>query len=112
MKFSKDRRQIILTEITLDKSFISFGDFAWEQEQKVEFVLTNIGVNLLVIDNINTSCGCITVDYIREPVRPGYTLLLNVTYKAEYAEHFDKTITIYCNVKDSPFQLKVTGNAK
>ena len=32
--------------------------------------------------------------------------------EAEKAEHFSKTVTIYCNADNSPLRLKVTGNAE
>ena len=34
------------------------------------------------------------------------------SYYTILTEHFDKTVTIYCNAKDSSLHLKVTGNAK
>ncbi|MCS3168053.1 DUF1573 domain-containing protein [Bacteroides fragilis] len=35
-----------------------------------------------------------------------------VTYKADHPEHFNKTITVYCNSSVSPLRLKIMGNAK
>ena len=39
-------------------------------------------------------------------------MVLNVIYKAEHPEYFDKTITVYCNVETSPIVLRITGNAE
>lgn len=100
------------TNITLDKSSIDMETFNWKQEQLVEFKLTNTGDELLVIDDISTSCGCTTVEYSKEPVQIGKSLILKVKYKADHPEHFNKTITVYCNTKDPPLQLKISGNAK
>lgn len=100
------------TSMTFDKAFKDMGTFNWEQEQLVEFKLTNTGDELLVIDDISTSCGCTTVDYSKEPVQIGKSLILKVKYRADHPEHFSKTITLYCNAKDAPFQLKISGNAK
>ena len=74
-------------------------------------MLTNTGSNLLVIQDIITSCGCTKVEYSKEPVRRGGTLEVKVIYEAERAEHFDKTVTVYCNVKNSPLRLTVKGSA-
>ena len=76
------------------------------------FTLQNTGKALLVIDDVNTSCGCTSVQYSKEPVKPGESLRITVIYKADHPEHFRKTITIYCNVPTSPLQLKITGNAE
>lgn len=58
------------------------------------------------------SCGCTRVEYSKEPVRPGGTLELKVTYAAEHAGFFHKTLTVYCNTEDSPLRLSVKGNAE
>lgn len=50
--------------------------------------------------------------YSREPVQSGKTIDITVVYKAEYPEHFNKTITVYCNSPVSPLQLKIKGDAK
>lgn len=100
------------TNITLDKTFVNMGNFKWEQEQLAEFILTNSGDELLVIDDIITSCGCTTVEYSKKPVKIGAKLALKVKYKAEHPEHFNKTITVYCNIKDEPIRLGISGNAK
>ena len=74
--------------------------------------LTNEGNNLLVIQDVTTSCGCTKANYSKEPVRPGASLQLTVTYEAEEKGHFNKMITVYCNTKASPLRLMIAGNAK
>lgn len=66
----------------------------------------------LVINDVITSCGCVAVEYSKEPVQPGRKLNLKIKYQAEHPEHFNKTITVYCNAKGSPFHLTIGGNAK
>ena len=101
-----------LTEVSIDKTVIVFGSFPKEAKQERSFVLTNMGKELLVIQDITTSCGCTKVEYSKEPVRPGSKLELKVIYEAEQSERFNKTVTVYCNSKNSPIHLKVKGNAK
>ncbi|WP_425286658.1 DUF1573 domain-containing protein [Bacteroides maternus] len=50
--------------------------------------------------------------YFKKPVRPNDSLELCVTYKAEHPEHFDKTITVYCNTAFSPIVLRIIGTAQ
>lgn len=112
-KLSKSgEREKIVTEVEVKDKSIFLGKFGWQQEQQAEFVLTNGGVNPLVVDNVTTSCGCTSIDYSKEPVRPGCSVSLNVKYKAEHPEHFDKTITVYCNAKSSPIVLRIIGDAE
>lgn len=100
------------TEIIIDKKYIDLGTFDWRKQKNCEFSLVNIGQELLVVDNVITSCGCTAVEYSKIPVQPGGNLILKVNYTAEHPEHFNKTITLYYNGKDSPIQLKISGNAE
>ena len=100
-----------MTTVTIDQASIDMGTFSWRKEQTDTFTLTNTGNKPLVIEAVNTSCGCITVEYPKEPVRPGSHATLLVIYQADQPEHFLKTITVYCNAEESPIKLKVSGNA-
>ena len=105
---SKER----VTTVSINSTVIDFGSFPKEEKQERSFILTNTGKGLLVIQDIVTSCGCTKVEYSKEPVRPGETLEVKVIYEAEQAEHFNKTVTVYCNAENSPLRLAVKGAAK
>ena len=100
------------TELFIDKNFVDLGSFDWHKEQHAKFILTNTGKDLLMIYDVTTSCGCTEVAYSKEPTRPGTSVSLNVTYRAEHPERFDKSITVYCNATSSPLQLRVKGEAE
>ena len=100
------------TDVELEDTLVDLGIFDSKKEQKCIFTIQNTGKNLLVIDDINASCGCTTVEYSKEPVQSGKSIDIAVTYKAEHPEHFNKTITVYCNSESSPLQLKIKGDAK
>ena len=113
IKGEKETGQVVnSTSMSVNQTVLDFGSFPQSEKQEKSFVLTNIGGGLLVIQDIITSCGCIKVEYSKEPVRPGGTLDVKVIYEAEQAEHFNKTVTVYCNTKDSPLRLAVKGNAE
>ena len=99
------------TKVSVNQTTIDFGSFSQSEKQKRSFMLTNTGNQLLVIQDVTTSCGCTKVEYSKEPVRPSGTLELKVIYEAEQAEHFNKAITVYCNAENSPLRLTVKGNA-
>ena len=99
------------TSVSVNQTELNFGSFPKEEKQERSFVLTNTGKGLLVIQDIITSCGCTKVEYSKEPVRSGGTLKVKVIYEAEKAEHFNKTVTVYCNTEDSPLRLTVKGSA-
>ena len=99
------------TKVSVNQTTIDFGSFSQSEKQKRSFMLTNTGNQLLVIQDVTTSCGCTKVEYSKEPVRPSGTLELKVIYEAEQADRFNKVITVYCNAENSPLRLTVKGNA-
>ena len=100
------------TKISCSTKEINMGHFYYQQQQQRELVIRNIGQVPLVINDIITSCGCTTVDYPKEPILPGKDAILCVNYQAEQPEHFNKTISIYCNVASSPVIVRLKGNAE
>lgn len=100
------------TTIELNIASLDLKDFSWNENQKGVFRLKNTGNKLLVIDEITTSCGCTKVNYHKQPIIPGSSTEITVIYKAEHPGHFNKTIAVYCNAKESPLQLRITGNAR
>lgn len=100
-----------LTTASLSSSQIEMGNFSREKEQEVEFEICNTGKIPLVINDVITSCGCITAKYVKKPLNPHEISKVKIVYKSERPERFDKTITIYCNTSDAPLRVKVSGNA-
>ena len=106
---SEDKQ--VVTTVSLESTVLSMGDFAWQEEQQGTFRLKNTGEKPLVIQDVVTSCGCLTVDYPQEPVMPGKEAVIGVTYKADSPGYFNKAVTVYCNAENSPIKLRVSGNA-
>ncbi len=100
------------TEVSVNQTVMDFGSFPKDEKQERSFVLTNTGEGLLVVHDVVTSCGCTKVEYSKQPVRPGETLELKVIYEAEDTGYFSKTVTVFCNVENSPLRLKVRGSAE
>lgn len=98
------------TEVSIDNVVMDLGRFPMSEKQESGFVLTNTGNNLLVIQDITTSCGCTKVEYSKEPIRPGGTLKVKVIYEAEQKGYVNKSVKVYCNTKDSPIRLMMKGN--
>ncbi|KUK57011.1 MAG: Uncharacterized protein XD81_1756, partial [Bacteroidetes bacterium 38_7] len=58
------------------------------------------------------SCGCTSVNYSKEPVAPGSSMEIKITYNAEDLGYFNKTVSIYGNIDNSPLVLKLKGNVE
>ena len=103
------KADVTVTEMSVDRTDHNFGTFSMAEKQECTFRLTNTGNSLLVIHDVTTSCGCTKVEYRKEPVRPGEELELKVVYEAENTGYFNKTLSVYCNVKSSPIRLRIKG---
>ena len=110
-RITDKQKTIEQTDLRVDKNILNMGQFDWLQEQQGCFILKNIGRNRLVINDVITSCGCVSVDYNKSPIEIGGEFRLTVKYKAEYPEYINKSILLYCNVKDAPIKLKIKGDA-
>ena len=73
------------------------------------FEVTNTGKDPMVISNVQTSCGCTTPEWSKEPIAPGATAKVRVGYNAAAEGHFEKYITIMYNQNLSK-QVKITGS--
>lgn len=111
-KTTTKEENAILTKVQVKENTLSLGRFNWQEEQKAQFTIYNVGKRPLVINDVSTSCGCTSVDYPKQPISAGDSVSLQVAYKADHPEHFDKTITVYCNTNPSLIQLKITGDAE
>ena len=100
-------------EIKFDTTTHNFGTFS-ESNPIVShvFKFTNIGGSPLVIHQAVASCGCTVPVYTQEPVMPGESGEIKVTYNGtgKYAGHFKKSITIRTNAKTEMIRLFIEGD--
>lgn len=101
----------LFTTVSLSNNEVNFGNFPWKELQQAELVINNVGDTPLVITDVITSCGCVEVEYSKEPIRPLKSVILKIKYKAEHSEYFSKTVSIHCNTSNSPISVEVRGNA-
>ena len=101
-----------VTQVSVNQSVVDFGQFSMSEKKSHRFGLTNAGNNLLVVQDVVTSCSCTKVEYSKKPVRPGETLEVKVSYEAEEAGRFNKTVTVYCNAGNSPVRLTIKGESR
>ncbi len=77
------------------------------------FRYTNAGNRAVVIEYIDTSCGCTTTDFTRKPVKPGEQGAVTVTYDPmNRPGPFSKTLTVSANNATVKATLSITGEVK
>lgn len=75
------------------------------------FKFKNDGALPLVINSVGVSCGCTTPKFSKEPVLPGKTGEIAVTFDpTNRPGRFEKVINIMCTDPRRNLQLTITGN--
>lgn len=100
-------------EIKFDKTTYDFGTFSEDKPIVTgTFTFTNIGNAPLVIHQAVASCGCAVPEYTKEPVMPGKTGTIKVTYNGtgKLSGHFKKSVTLRTNAKTEMVRLFIEGN--
>lgn len=98
-------------QITFQESEYKFGDL--EQGEKAEHVFTfkNTGSAPLVLSDVRTTCGCTASEWPKEPVAPGKSGQIKVTFNsAGKMGAQNKVVTIVSNAVNAQEQVKMIGN--
>ena len=97
--------------ITFDKTTHDFGKIN-EADGRVTTVFTfkNEGMAPLVLSNVRASCGCTTPKWTREPIEPGQSGEITVTYNPSGRPgRFQKTVTVTSNATEATTKLYIKG---
>jgi hypothetical protein len=89
---------------------IDFGKIKQSIPAKGTFTVTNISNAPLIIEQANPTCGCTISDYTKEPIAPGKTGVINATYNAANAGHFEKHLTVKFAGIDEMKSITFTGD--
>ncbi|MDR1555617.1 MAG: DUF1573 domain-containing protein [Tannerellaceae bacterium] len=98
--------------LTVTEESHDFGTIK-ESDGKVShtFVVKNDGTQPLVITRVIASCGCTSPDWTKEPIAPGKTGEVVVTYDPQGRPGpFAKTVSIYSNGKRGSQVLTIRGD--
>ena len=97
--------------ITFEKTEHDFGKIN-EADGRVSVVFSfkNEGMAPLVLSNVRASCGCTTPTWTKEPVEPGQTGSITVTYNPNGRPgRFQKTVTITSNASEPTKKVYIKG---
>ena len=98
--------------IRFSESEHDFGSLQYQKEAEYSFGFSNPGKTALIIQDVQTSCGCTAAEWTRKPVKPGKTGLIKVKYDAAFPGVFHKEITVHYNGQDSPLVLSIKGQVE
>ena len=92
-------------EITLDKEVHNYGKIDKNSDGACYFTITNTGNEPLTITRAKGSCGCTVPDWPREPIAPGASAKMKVTYATNRVGKINKSVTITSNATNSPTKV-------
>ncbi len=100
--------------LTLEKTSHDFGNITQGDVVERIFAFTNTGNQPLIITNIQTSCGCTTPEWPRNPIMPGGKGEIKVGFNsAGKSNKQDKKLPIISNaVNDASISFTTTVLAK
>lgn len=78
-----------------------------------DFEFVNRGTAPILIKNVESSCGCTSPEWTKQPILPGKTGFVKATFNPkDRPGYFDKTITVYSNARPAVVELKIKGNVE
>lgn len=78
-----------------------------------DFEFVNTGSAPILVKNVESSCGCTSPEWTRQPVLPGKKGFVKATFDPkDRPGYFDKTITVYSNARPAVIELKIKGTVE
>jgi hypothetical protein len=87
-----------------------FGKIKQGDKVTYEFKYTNTGKSPLIITDAFATCGCTTPETAKEPIQPGATSTVKVTFNSAGKSGLqDKIITVVANTVPAENRVHLTG---
>ena len=97
-------------EIEFEKIVHDYGDVPYNGNGECEFRFTNTGNEPLLVQKPKSSCGCTIPSWPKEPILPGESEVIKVTYRTNRVGNINKTVTVTSNAtKNSTVVLRIKG---
>lgn len=106
MAFAQQDELVSFNEITHD-----FGTI-YEKDGRVtcDFIITNKSSEPLLIKRVSASCGCTTPSWTKHPIEPGQSGTVTASFNPKgQSSSFSKTVSVYTNLKEEPYRLRIKG---
>lgn len=100
------------TQITVDKTGFDLGTIEKGNAKSVSVAIKNTGNSPFMIFDTRASCGCTHIEYEKKPISPDSITSISITYNADDRGHFNKTVSVYANIENSPLIIKLKGSVE
>ena len=99
-------------EISFEKTVHDYGTLEYGGDGTSYFKFTNTGKEPLILQQPQSSCGCTVPTWPREPILPGESNEIKVTYNTKRVGTINKTVTIRSNAKNPTVVLRIKGKVE
>ncbi|MBP5572571.1 MAG: DUF1573 domain-containing protein [Bacteroidales bacterium] len=97
-------------EIEFEKVVHDYGEIPFNGNGECEFRFTNTGNEPLIVQKPKSSCGCTVPSWPKEPILPGESDVIKVTYRTNRVGVINKSVTVTSNaVKNGTVVLRIKG---
>lgn len=86
-----------------------FGKLDYKGDASYYFEFKNTGKAPLILTSVTASCGCTTPEWPKEPILPGKTGKIKVTYNSSIVGVFTKLVYVYSNSSTNMVTLTIKG---
>ena len=99
--------------IHFDKTEFDFGKILQGEVVTYTFHFTNTGSAPLILTSVDKSCGCTASDFPREPIQPGGTGDIKITYDSKGHHGFQsKALVVNSNTIPSQTTLRIKAEVR
>jgi hypothetical protein len=99
------------TTLSFNKMEHDFGNVVVGEDYTYKFVVKNTGKNPLIIEDAKASCGCTVPDKPDQPVKPGQSDEIVVTFSPKPGQgQTTKSITVTANTEPKITTLTIKAN--
>ncbi len=106
--FAQDNKKGAI--IKFESNVHDYGSIFQGADGNCEFKFTNQGDEPLVLSSVRSSCGCTVPSYPKDPILPGQSNVIKVTYDTKRLGTISKQITVVSNATEATVLLSIKGN--
>lgn len=104
-----------ITSYEANEEVHDYGEVENGSKNPFTFVLTNTGKEPLVIEKAKGSCSCTVPDWPKDPIMPGQTGEIEVTFKpkpSQAGKDITQVVTITANTEPRQTRLKIKAKVQ
>ncbi len=98
-------------QITFAQDTKDFGDIIQGDKVSHSFEFENTGTEPLILSNVLTTCGCTATSWPREPIAPGESAKIEVSFNSTGKKgRQNKVVTVVSNATNAQERVKLITN--